>query len=178
MNSPSTFLAAALQPYRNDGAAFKNLVELSGVHAKVIRHAINGAKGHATDAGDYLRLCASIGIDPVDGHKDEHGKLLRGEDGKPLPPAGSGKYGSHQIWRKRRIGRQTGTGRWFREVGKHSEKPQEHVRPWIDRCWPCLSKVEIFARGTAPAGWVFWGNQVAAEEVPVDPDEVAQGDRA
>ena len=36
MNSPSTILAVQL--YKNDSAAFKNLVELSGVATKVIRH--------------------------------------------------------------------------------------------------------------------------------------------
>lgn len=121
--------------------------------------------------------------------RDENGKLLRGEDGKRVPPIGGGKYGSHQIWRKRRVGRQTGTGRWFFDqhemliaarrgnvpaplpgtqdqsvfdapVGKHSTKPHDHVRAWIDRCWPDMSKIEVFARGVAPPGWTFWGNQI------------------
>jgi hypothetical protein len=120
--------------------------------------------------------------------RDLAGNLIRDKDGKPIPPVGGGKYGSHQIWRKRRVGKQTGTGRWFLDqheiliaarrgnvpaplpgtqdesvfdapVGEHSEKPHEHVRAWIDRCWPHLSKIEVFARGTAPEGWKFWGNE-------------------
>jgi N6-adenosine-specific RNA methylase IME4 len=123
--------------------------------------------------------------------RDEHGRLARGQDGRPLPPQGGGKYGSHQIWHKRRAGNQTGMGRWFRDMHEvlilarrgnldlvpaplpgtqaesvfvadwagHSVKPGEQIREWINRCWPLLSKVEIFARGEAPPGWVFWGNQ-------------------
>lgn len=124
------------------------------------------------------------------------GRILRDEVGKRLPPAGGGSYGSHQIWRKVRVGNQTGTGRWVfdqhevlliarrgdvpapvpgtqpqsvieADVTDHSTKPGELVRAWIDRCWPHLTKVEIFARGAAPPGWVFWGNQMsnAPEEV-------------
>jgi N6-adenosine-specific RNA methylase IME4 len=120
--------------------------------------------------------------------RDEVGKLLRGDDGRPLAPVGGGRYGSHQIWRKRRVGKQTGMGRWFFDqheilivarrgkinapipgtqaesvfdapVGEHSVKPHEDVRGWVDRCWPDLTKIEVFARGEAPRGWVFWGNQ-------------------
>jgi N6-adenosine-specific RNA methylase IME4 len=119
---------------------------------------------------------------PVDG------KLIY-NDGEPTPAHGAGRYGSYQIWRKRRAGKRTGMGRWFRDqhemlilarrgnvdaplpgtqdesvfdadIGAHSEKPHDHVRAWIDRCWPHLNKVEIFARGIEPPGWVFWGNQV------------------
>jgi len=142
------------------------------------------------DDVEILAEWGFVGLRP----RDEHGKLLRGPDGMPLPPIGGGKYGSHQIWRKCRVGRQTGMGRWFRDqheilivarrgdvpapvpgtqdesvfdavVGAHSEKPHDHVRTWIDRCWPHLSKIELFARGVEPPGWKFWGNQV--DEVPI-----------
>jgi N6-adenosine-specific RNA methylase IME4 len=123
------------------------------------------------------------------------GKLVRGPDGRPLPAIGSGKYGSHQIWRKRRVGNATGMGRWFLDqhemliaarrgdavpaplpgtqadsvfdadyVG-HSIKPGEEVRAWIDRCFPGLGKIEVFARGKPPPGWVFWGNQAEDTDV-------------
>jgi N6-adenosine-specific RNA methylase IME4 len=127
--------------------------------------------------------------------RDDTGRLLRDEDGQVLPPAGRGRYGSHQIWRKVRTGKQTGTGRWFWDqheiliaarrgnidaplpgtqdesifdspVGDHSSKPHAHIREWVDRVWPDLSKVEVFARGTAPSNWTFWGNQSAPASTP------------
>jgi N6-adenosine-specific RNA methylase IME4 len=122
--------------------------------------------------------------------RDAAGRILRGEDGKRLPAAGRGLYGSHQVWRKRRAGNMLGMGRWFRDqhellivarrgkppaplpgtqaesvfdapIGPHSAKPGDVVRGWIDRCWPHLEKVEVFARGEAPVGWRFWGNQAS-----------------
>ncbi len=109
------------------------------------------------------------------------GKLLRGADGAPLGRVGPGRYGSHQIWRKRRVGRQTGTGRWVwdqhellviarrgdavpaplpgtqpesvfdAEIGEHSAKPPD-VRAWIERCWPHLAPYcELFGRGGPPS---------------------------
>jgi N6-adenosine-specific RNA methylase IME4 len=121
------------------------------------------------------------------------GELIRGPDGGPAGRIGGGRYGSYQIWRKQRLGKQTGTGRWFRDqhemlilcrrgnapaplpgtqdqsvfdapIGEHSEKPHDHVRAWIDRCWPDMEKIEVFARGAAPKGWTFWGNQVSASD--------------
>jgi DNA-binding Xre family transcriptional regulator len=67
--TPASILAKALEPHAHC-AAFLDLVRLSQVRSDIIRHAINGAKGHATDAGEHLRLCAVVGIDPIDGHRD------------------------------------------------------------------------------------------------------------
>jgi N6-adenosine-specific RNA methylase IME4 len=142
--------------------------------------------------------------------RDAAGKLIRGDDGKPLPPVGQGRYGSHQIWRKMRSGRQMGTGRWFfdqhellilarrgevpaplpgtqpesvfeADVTDHSTKPGELVRAMIDRQWPQLAKIEVFARGDAPPGWTFWGNQVGTGDggppvVKMRPAEVTRTD--
>jgi N6-adenosine-specific RNA methylase IME4 len=120
------------------------------------------------------------------------GKILRDKAGAPLPPIGRGQYGSLQIWRKVRVGKAMGLGRWFRDqheqiifarrgdvpaplpgkqdesvfdapIGVHSEKPGERTRAMISRIWPGLTKIEVFGRGKAPKGWVFWGNQATAE---------------
>lgn len=40
----------------------------------------------------------------------------------------------------------------------HSAKPPG-VRTMIDRMFPGGRKIELFARGTPPDGWTFWGNQ-------------------
>jgi len=121
------------------------------------------------------------------------GRLLRDPAGEPLGPVGGGKYGSQQVWHKQRVGNKTGMGRWFRdqhefllfarrgnipaplpgtqsvscfdaEFAGHSVKPHDFVRGWIDRCWPEMAKIEIFARGEAPAGWTFWGNQAGPRD--------------
>jgi N6-adenosine-specific RNA methylase IME4/ParB-like chromosome segregation protein Spo0J len=42
---------------------------------------------------------------------------------------------------------------------RHSQKPS-CVYERIERMYPRASKVELFARGTPRAGWVFWGNEV------------------
>jgi N6-adenosine-specific RNA methylase IME4 len=44
--------------------------------------------------------------------------------------------------------------------GRHSEKPGV-VREIIERMYPGLPKLELFARKQAP-GWVAWGNEVAS----------------
>jgi N6-adenosine-specific RNA methylase IME4 len=89
-------------------------------------------------------------------------------------------YKSCAVWVKPKAG----TGYWFRnrhellllgtrgspplpetaspsvfeaEAGRHSEKPAE-VRGWIDKTWPALPKLEMFARKSAP-GWDSWGNE-------------------
>jgi N6-adenosine-specific RNA methylase IME4 len=93
------------------------------------------------------------------------------------------KYVSNVVWLKPGIG----LGRWTRDrhellligvkgdmpppplgaawqsvieapKGRHSEKP-EIFRQMIDAYFPDLPKIELFARGDAPAGWIFWGNQ-------------------
>lgn len=45
---------------------------------------------------------------------------------------------------------------------KHSEKPQV-VRQMIESMLPGARRLELFARGAAPVGWTFWGNQVEEE---------------
>lgn len=51
---------------------------------------------------------------------------------------------------------------------EHSSKPA-WFRLTIGRYYPSLPKVELFARGEAPPGWVFWGNQ--ASNAALQPDE-------
>lgn len=53
----------------------------------------------------------------------------------------------------------------FAPVGRHSEKPEE-MQDRIDRMYPGMRKLEIFARRPRP-GWSCWGNEVAAAELPV-----------
>jgi N6-adenosine-specific RNA methylase IME4 len=43
--------------------------------------------------------------------------------------------------------------------GRHSEKPAL-VYELIERAYPGLSKLELFARGTPRPGWAAWGNQL------------------
>ena len=45
---------------------------------------------------------------------------------------------------------------------KHSEKPVE-FRKIIEKLYPDYKKIELFARGVAPDGWTFWGDQVDAD---------------
>lgn len=42
--------------------------------------------------------------------------------------------------------------------GEHSAKPA-HFRDMITEMYPTLRKLEMFARGEAPKGWTYWGNQ-------------------
>ena len=42
--------------------------------------------------------------------------------------------------------------------GKHSEKPVA-VHEFIDRYYPELPKIELFARAGERPGWSAWGNQ-------------------
>jgi N6-adenosine-specific RNA methylase IME4 len=121
------------------------------------------------------------------------GKLARGEDGKLVPFNPDARYVSHCIWGKDRIG----TGYWFRNkheillvcvkgnipapeagtqadslimaaVKDHSRKPII-FRAMIERLFPTLPKIELFARTPAP-GWGQWG-----KEAPVLPAEVETG---
>jgi N6-adenosine-specific RNA methylase IME4 len=41
---------------------------------------------------------------------------------------------------------------------RHSQKPDE-VYEYIERMYPRLSKLELFARNTRP-GWFSWGNEI------------------
>jgi N6-adenosine-specific RNA methylase IME4 len=49
----------------------------------------------------------------------------------------------------------------FAPVGRHSEKPVAAYEI-IERMYPTLPKLELFARATRP-GWTAWGNEVQAE---------------
>ena len=43
---------------------------------------------------------------------------------------------------------------------RHSEKPAE-FRNIIDKLYSDYTpKIELFARGMVPEGWIFWGNQI------------------
>jgi N6-adenosine-specific RNA methylase IME4 len=97
------------------------------------------------------------------------------------------EYKSHCVWEKDRIG----TGYWFRNqheillvgtrgsipapapgtqfpsiirapVGRHSEKPAV-FREMIEKLFPNLPRIELFARGDVP-GWDVWGNEAAVME--------------
>lgn len=48
------------------------------------------------------------------------------------------------------------------DKGSHSEKPAE-VRRIIEQMFPAATRVELFGRGLAPAGWTFWGNEAKGE---------------
>lgn len=96
------------------------------------------------------------------------------------------EYKSHCIWVKDRIG----TGHWFRNkhevlllgtrgqvpaptpgtqfesvvfapVGEHSAKPPI-FREMIERLFPSLPKLEMFARGKAAPGWHVYGNEAVS----------------
>lgn len=41
---------------------------------------------------------------------------------------------------------------------RHSEKPHEFYKI-IEKLYPEHKKIELFARGIAPEGWTFWGNE-------------------
>lgn len=47
--------------------------------------------------------------------------------------------------------------------GAHSEKPAV-VYERLERLYPNLSKLELFARGTPRRGWTAWGNQLDTSE--------------
>jgi N6-adenosine-specific RNA methylase IME4 len=44
---------------------------------------------------------------------------------------------------------------------EHSRKPDE-AHALIERMYPELPKIELFARGEARPGWVTWGNEAQA----------------
>ena len=100
-------------------------------------------------------------------------------------------YKSNMIWRKNKMG----TGYWFRnyhehllvatrgdmpapnmgeqcdsvidaKVGKHSVKPEE-FRAIIEKCYPGVTKLELFARGAAADGWDTWGNEAVGATAEV-----------
>jgi N6-adenosine-specific RNA methylase IME4 len=49
--------------------------------------------------------------------------------------------------------------------GRHSQKPEESYLA-IERAYPHLSKLELFARGTPRPGWTIWGNQANTPPTP------------
>jgi N6-adenosine-specific RNA methylase IME4 len=126
--------------------------------------------------------------------RGQDGQLLRDESGAPLAAVtpGGGTYRSHQVWDKEL----RGTGRWFIDRhelvligvrgnipcpapgtqalslfasrrGEPSAKPA-FVADEIDRLWPSLPKIELFAR-RARAGWDRWG-------ADAPPDDTTAGD--
>jgi hypothetical protein len=152
---------------------------------------------------DDLEIMAEwgfIGFRPRDGE----GRLARDRAGEPLAPIGRGSYRSHQIWLQDRLG----LGYWFRDIheillvgargaivapapgsqdrsvvaaplGRHSAKPA-HFAEMIERLFPSLPKVELFAREARP-GWDRWGFEApedespAAAEIAADPEGVPPG---
>jgi len=70
----------------------------------------------------------------------QHELLLIGKKGKPLQP----------LIKPRSIFKETRT--------VHSKKP-DCVREWIDKAFPNLTKIELFARQKTE-GWDVWGNEV------------------
>jgi MT-A70 len=130
---------------------------------------------------DDLEIMAEAGFCALR-PRGQDGRLRRDENGDPLAAVtpGGGTYRSHQIWDKEL----RGTGRWF--IDRHelvlvgvrgnipcpapgtqalslfsarrgvpSVKP-DFVADEIDRLWPNLPKIELFARRARP-GWDRWG---------------------
>jgi N6-adenosine-specific RNA methylase IME4 len=56
--------------------------------------------------------------------------------------------------------------------GRHSEKP-EIIYQMIERMYPELPRIELFARGEARPGWTVWGNEARGPGAsqPPDPDD-------
>jgi len=125
--------------------------------------------------------------------RDGLGKLSK-PNGVALPPVGRGTYRSMQVWDKIRMG----LGYWFRDrheivligvrgnvippapgtqdeslfsesKGEHSAKPNR-VAAMLDRLWPNIPKIEIFARA-ARDNWDVWGL-----EAPLPPHNPETGE--
>jgi len=64
-------------------------------------------------------------------------------------------------------------------VGEHSAKP-EIVLEYIEGWYPHLPKIELNRRGPARPGWDAWGNELAFELPPHDPEtgEIREGEAA
>lgn len=54
----------------------------------------------------------------------------------------------------------------FAPVGRHSAKPDE-MQDRVDRMYPCLRKLEMFARRRRP-GWSCWGNEIDPADMGPD----------
>lgn len=87
----------------------------------------------------------------------QHEHLLVGERGSVPRPAPANRFRS--IVSEKR--------------GAHSAKP-ETFRAIIDRMYPSLPKLELFARGAVPEGWAAWGNQ-AEQRAPQNAAAVGKG---
>lgn len=110
-------------------------------------------------------------------------------------------YKSAQAWVKDRAG----TGYWFRNElelllvgtrgaipapslgtqppqvieaprGRHSEKPQA-FRETIERMFPNVPKLEMFARAARP-NWAVWGNEAPADDSEPSTEPATQGEEA
>lgn len=74
--------------------------------------------------------------------RQQHELLLIGKRGYPGTPSPADRIRS--VIRSRR--------------GRHSAKPSD-VHKYIERAYPDVSKIELFARAPRP-GWAVWGNEV------------------
>jgi N6-adenosine-specific RNA methylase IME4 len=128
--------------------------------------------------------------------RDTEGRLVRDAGGEPLAAVGGAGYRSHQVWLQDKLG----LGYWFRDIheillvgargaivapapgtqdrsviaaplGRHSAKPA-HFAEMIERLFPSLPKVELFARVARP-GWDRWGYE-APEDLSPAAEEPAQ----
>lgn len=131
---------------------------------------------------DQIDLMAEWGFASLR-RRDDAGRLLRGADGRILPPVGEGTYRSQQIWAKRAStgNYNRGTGFWFIDchelllVGARGDVPapmpgtqamsildaevSDHsakpdaFRDQIDAYFPGVPKLEMFGRVDDRAAW-------------------------
>ncbi len=124
---------------------------------------------------DQIDLLAEWGFSSMR-LRDSEGRLLRGADGKILPPVGEGRYRTHQIWAKRSANGNLhqGMGFWFRDchevllIGARGDVPAplmgtqalsivdgligdhsekpDAFRDQIDQYFPGVPKLELFGR--------------------------------
>ena len=96
--------------------------------------------------------------------RDRHELLYIAVRGKGLPAPAPGTQSDSIISIKK---------------GKHSAKP-EQFRKLIDDHYPGVGKIELFGRGTAPDGWIFWGDEAAetGDDSAVDADTGTTDDDA
>lgn len=65
--SPAAILVKALEDY--DDLDITRLANRAGVSPNNAKRAARGSKGRRPGVNDYLRLCAVIGIDPLNGRR-------------------------------------------------------------------------------------------------------------
>lgn len=144
----------------------------------------------AASLQDDLDIMAEWGF-VVTRPRDANGKLIRDTDGNAASLPDRTGYRSMQVWNKDKMG----LGYWFRDRhefvllgtrgkflsplpgtqdescyqaprGAHSEKP-DRVYEWIERIWPSLPKLELFARADeARPGWATWGYEAPETRIP------------